>query len=211
MSVRSISRLAGVVVAALVLSACGAAFQQPAAVVGGTEITQGQLQHQLDLLLRQPQFAQQVRGALGTERKHDFTRQLLALLIEQDVVARYAAANDIAVPPSEIEQSLDSVIQQQGGQEGFEAALKQFGLTEADVRDNIYRSLLRDKVRQAVSEARFGPNASQEQQAAAFDQWRAQQYRAVGVEVNPRFGRLDLTKGTICPIDSTAATTTCPA
>ena len=99
--------------------------------MAGSEISQDQVKHELDVLLKQPQFAQQVRGRPGLIRKREFTRQLLALLIEQNVIARYAKAQRITVTPTELETTLSSVIQQQGGKKQFDAALVQSG---ADAR-----------------------------------------------------------------------------
>lgn len=39
---------------------------------------------------------------------------------------------------------------------------------------------------------------------AAFDEWLRERYRAVHVEVNPRYGRLDLDTGEVVPVRSTA-------
>lgn len=199
------------VLGATLLSACGKAFDSPAAIVAGTEISQDQLKHELDVLLKQPQFAQQVQGPSGADRKKEFTRQLLALLIEQSVIARYAKAQGITVTPTELETTLSSVVQQQGGKEQFDAALARLGLTLDEVTENIRLSLVAGKVKQAVAQVKFGPNATQQQQDQAFREWETQQYRAGGVQVNPRFGRFDPSKGSICRIDSTASTTTCTA
>lgn len=201
--------LAAAVVSVVVLAGCGKAFDSPAAIVAGTEISQDQLAHELQVLLRQPQFAQQVQGPTGADRKKEFTRQLLALLIEQRVVDRYAGQHKIVVTPPEIEQTLAQVVQQQGGQAQFDAALARLGLTLDEVRDNIRLSLLASKVRTSVAAARFGPNASQQQQDQAFSEWKAAQFRQGGVEVNPRFGRFDPSKGAICRIDSTSDSASC--
>jgi SurA-like protein len=196
-------------VSVVALSGCGNAFDAPAAIVAGTEISQDQLAHELQVLLRQPQFAQQVQGPTGADRKKEFTRQLLALLIEQRVVDRYAMEHRGGVTTTEIEQTLAQVVQQQGGQSQFDAALARLGLTVDEVRDNIRLSLLGGKVRTSVAAARFGPNASQQQQDQAFSEWKAAQFREGGVEVNPRFGRFDPSKGSVCRIDSTSASTSC--
>ncbi|HEX9313545.1 MAG TPA: hypothetical protein VGA30_12085, partial [Actinomycetota bacterium] len=61
-------RFVAVVAAGLLLCGCGSAFESPAALVNGTKITQGDLEHQLSVLLTNPQFGAQVRGPGGGER-----------------------------------------------------------------------------------------------------------------------------------------------
>jgi hypothetical protein len=197
-------------VAVLLLSACGTTFQSAAAVVNGTRISQDAVEVRLSALLADPQVAQQITGPAGAEQRKSFARRLLAFLIREDLVQAYASGHSLTVSPSEVETLLQQVIQQTGGQSGFQRELARRHLTADDVRTNIRQSLLEGKVRDTLAKARFGPSATDQQKTQALDQWLALQFRSADIEVNPRFGRFDPSKGTICAIDSTAATTACP-
>jgi len=198
-------------VAAIALSACGDAFTPPAAAVNGVRISQDALQHQLDLLLANPQFAGQVSGSGGAERKKDLTRRLLAYLIQLELIQAYARDHGITVSSGEIQRSLSQIVAQQGGVSRFQSALRQRHLTVADVRENVRTSLLQSKVSDDVARARYGSGATDQQKNGAFQAWLGGAVRRANVEVNPRFGKFDPSHATICAIDSTAATTTCPA
>ncbi len=196
--------------AVVLLSACGNAFQLPAAVVGGMPITQEALAHQLQVLLADPQYEAQVRGPGGAEARRDLTRRLLGLLVRRQIVDDYARRRGIAISPGDVDRQLGSIIRGTGGLARFRQILRQRGLTEEDVRDNIFQSQLLQRVHDAVAFDRVGPNATGRQADRAFATWLGEQLRAVDVQVNPRFGRFDRSNGAICPVASTADTASCP-
>src|SRR5438034_9359231 len=103
-------RVLALIAAGLLLCGCGSAFESPAALVNGTKITEGDLEHQLTVLLSNPQFEAQIRGPGGAERKKDLTRRLLAFLIRERIVAEYAAGNGISVSGAEIDQALAQAV-----------------------------------------------------------------------------------------------------
>ena len=191
------------VLSIVALSACGEAFESPAAVVDGEEISIDTLQEQLDLVLADPQFASQVRGPEGDEQRKVITRQLLAVLIQQRIIERYARDNGISVDASEVEERLQQAIEQTGGRDRFDQELRSRGLTLADVRRNIERSVLVEKVRQSVSGAAADDGAGADDQNAAFVDWLRRRIASADIEVNPRFGHLDSRTGEILPITST--------
>jgi SurA-like protein len=197
-------------VALLLLSGCGTTFQSAAAVVNGTRISEATLRLRLTALLANPQVSQQLAGPTAVEQRKSFARRLLAFLIREQLVHDFAARRSLTVSRSEIDILLKQVIQQSGGQTGFDRELTRRHLTVADVRTNIQQSLLEGKVRDTVALSRFGSTATDQQKTQAFNQWLTAQFRSADIEVNPRFGRFDPAKGTVCAIDSTAATTACP-
>jgi len=200
-----------VVAAALLLCGCGSTFESPAALVNGAKITEGDLEHQLTLLLSNPQFEAQIRGPGGAERKKDLTRRLLAFLIRERVVAGYAARHGISVSGSEIDQALAQAEAQSGGKTRFDQLLRSRHLSLPDVRANIRSSLLEQKVRAAVVGPSSSDQATAQRQDQAFTAWLARQLKSSDISVNPRFGRFDPARDVICPIDSTADVATCPA
>jgi len=202
----------GLALCALVAPACGS-FASPAATVNGTRISQDELAHQLNAVLTQPQFAQQVAGPSGDERRRELTRQLLSFLIRQQVVLDYAVRAGLHVAATAIDARLAQAQQQAGGAGRFGAELRRSGLTIADVRTNIRNSLLTQRVENAVVAQRGGPSGSDAQSVQArttiFSDWLNEQLARADIQVNPRYGRIDPKTGQICAITSTATVSGC--
>jgi len=196
----------------VLLSACGS-FGSPAATVNGVAISQDELARQLNAVLLQPQFAQQVTGPTGAERRRELARQLLAFLIRQQVMVDYAEQAGIHVAPGAIDAQLSQAVQQAGGKGRFEQELRKSGLTEADVRTNIRDAILAQRVQDIVVAQRGGPPGSDPQavqtRSKIFSDWLNEQVARADVEVNPRYGRFDPKNGQICAVTSTAATVGC--
>lgn len=186
------------VASALLLASCGA-VQAPAAVVDGFEISQASLEREAERTFEDPQVGQQIQGPGGEERRKEIVRQLLLFLIQDRVVEDYARANDVRVTRGEIDGRLQEAIEQTGGQAAFEELLEQRDFSLEEVRDNIARVLLFEKVRVALTEQAGGKTAPDQ----VFNEWLRQRLASGEVEVNPRFGRIDSGAGTIAPITST--------
>ena len=178
----------------------------PAAVVSGRRISQDALKTELDVNLRNPQLAQQVKGPNGDRNRKDFTRRVLAFLIELELLDQYAETNKVTVSRTEIDQALQQTISGLGGEDAFKQELKLQRLTVGAVRRSLGRQLLFQKVQDSVA-ARAGlpSTASQDQKGQAFQKWLTDRLRSGNIDVNPRFGRLDPKTGQILPITSTAA------
>lgn len=187
------------VASAVLLASCGAGGQAPAAVVDGFEISQASLEREAERTFQDPQVGQQIQGPGGEERRKEIVRQLLLFLIQDRVVEDYARANDLRVTRGEIDGRLQEAIEQTGGQAAFEELLEQRDFSLEEVRDNIARVLLFEKVRVALTE-QAGGNTAPDQ---VFNEWLRQRLASGEVEVNPRFGRIDSRAGTIAPITST--------
>lgn len=203
--------------AALVLAACGGSGASPAAVVDGREITMEQLEREVTTGLA-------LSGAPATRAATaEFSRLTLGFLIRMDVVQTFAAREGIGVSTEEVEATMDELVARFGSREGFEQVLADRGVTEGEVRVNVERSLLLDAMMLAVSERGLAPPEDPDtgpqgsvnpigvragersvDQEAAFGRWLGEQLRIAEVEVNPRFGRLDLSTGTVVPLTSTA-------
>jgi len=189
--------------AAVLLSACGGRFQPPAAVVNGHEITQAALVHAVNLRLRQAGGA--AAGATAEQATKDLTRQVLGVMIEQQVIIDYARAQAIGVQSSDVDAQVAQITSQVGGQAQFEQALRERGLTLADLRAGIERSLLIGHVEDRIINACVGcpANMTQQQKNQVFLTWIRQEVLKGHPVVNPRYGRLDPTQLTIVPIHST--------
>ncbi len=192
-------RLVPVALMALVLSSCGERFQSPAAVVNGQGISQRELEEEVTLALSYPQIAQQASTAEG---KKEVVRQVLAYLIRERLVLDYARSHDISVTPQQVEDALDQTVEQFGGESAFREEIGGRGLSLAEVRDVIRRNLTFDAVAQAIARERSGDRDPPPPQQV-FNDWLRQRLRASDIDVNPRFGRLDLNRAEVVPITST--------
>jgi hypothetical protein len=182
-------------------------------VVDGFEISLEVVDDQVGLALTDPNLAAQVAGAGGAERRADLTRQVLAFLIRQHIIEEFAREQGISVSASEIDTELASTVEQVGGQAAFDRELRGRGLTTEDVRDNIRRGLLANKVVEAVGDQELPDTEEPTPEALnqAFGEWLLDEMAAAEIEVNPRFGALDLDQGSVCRVVSTAGDTSCPA
>ena len=174
-------------------------------MVDGRAISQDLLKDELDLALSDPQLAQQVAGPGATKAKADLTRQVLADLITRAVAAEYAEARSIVVTPADIDQALQAIVAQVGGQSEFDKIVQGRGLTMADVRHLLGGQVLLEKVRDDVVARLPNPPADNaEDRDLAFQHWLFDRVARADVFVNPRFGRFDPKTGGVAPISSTA-------
>jgi parvulin-like peptidyl-prolyl isomerase len=148
------------VLAAVVLSACGASFQRPAAVVNGVRITDGQLRDGiprtkvLAALIRQPPPCGAPQPGEGS--RSTCVRATLDLLIRLLTLRPYAERHRISVTRSEVGRTVDSISSQLGAS-GITNLLRQYHIGRADfdrlVRDQVYLG----KVRQSVALGSVSP------------------------------------------------------
>ena len=148
--------LPSLLVATILLSGCGNLFETGAAVVDGRKIDEDRFRRELDFLLADPRFAQQLpTGEQGELQRQDLARQYLTFLIHQELVRRYAEDRSIAVPAGQVAALLQEQITQLGGAEAFERQLREAGVNEDDVRTLLEQQLLRQRVAEAVVEDRL--------------------------------------------------------
>ena len=196
-------------IAVLLLSACGSSLQSPAAVVNGVRITQKDLTDRLALILTNPQLRAQIHGPGGGKVLRDVTRSVLAGLVRRDVIDAWARTRHVVVSPGDVARALGAVVQQAGGLAKFRQLLRQRGLTEDEVRQDVYESLVEQQVHNVIV-SRAGSGATAQQADQLFNTWYAEQLRRANVQVNPRYGLLDAKTGAICPVDTTADSVSCP-
>jgi hypothetical protein len=199
-------RLVSAALAAAVLaSACSGSLVSPAAVVDGHRISERSLESELAALLQRPRFAKQVQGPGGAEQRKSLARQLLASIIQQQIVIDYANRRGLAVSGPEITGTINQQVQQAGGRAAFDAALKAQGLTIADLRHIFFLQLLVQKVTDDLAARHSPATTDPAKKDQLFLKWLTDRLATAHIEVNPRFGRLDLKTGNIVAITSTAA------
>ena len=149
---------------AVLLTSCGNLFTTAAAVVNERTIDEDRFVRELDFLLADPRFAQQIpSGEAGEVRRKDLARQYLTFLIHQQFVETYAEAHDVDADEAEVEGLFQQQVADLGGQASFDRILRQSGATDADVRHLLEQQVLRRLVADAVVAERLGEGALRQQ------------------------------------------------
>lgn len=168
--------LPSLALAAITLSACSELLTTAAASVDGRKIEEDQFVRELDFLLADPRFAQQLpTGPEGETAREDVARQYLTFLIHQQVVADYAEENDVELDPEQVDALYQQQIDQLGGPEVFGRLLRSSGATQRDVRSLLEQQVLRQGVAEAVVEEQLDEEQLRqeyEQRSLEFSQVR---------------------------------------
>ncbi|MBA2693219.1 MAG: peptidylprolyl isomerase [Rubrobacter sp.] len=182
--------MCGLMIASLAMAGCNAANPvannpsgaEKVATFEGGEVTQGEVQEQLDLLSQQ-----QGGGELepGSPQYEQAVAQIMPQLVQTEIISAYVEENDIEVTEEEVEEELAfareqaaASAQEQGldvpEDEAFDLLLEQSGLTEEDLRNDIRELILPgQKVQERVVE---DAEPSDEEVQTFYDENREIQY-----------------------------------
>ncbi|WP_431680107.1 SurA N-terminal domain-containing protein [Kitasatospora sp. KL5] len=177
---------AGVLLAAAVLSACGGApvHQGAAAVVGGERIPIAEVQAKVTAL-RDATAAAAPENARPEQA--GLVRRTVAELVLDRVIARALADRGLSVSEGEIAEARQADAKMLGGDAALERQLLlRQGVAAADV-PVFYRQQI--GIRKIAAAA--GQDPRTEQGDAVVRKALAEAGTALGVEVNPRYGRWD--------------------
>lgn len=143
----------------MLLVACSGATP-PAATVGGAEITNERLAHEVKVFEFLSELSQQPCGTRenGETEASACARFALSSVIEEQFAGTYAATHDITVSDADIQPTLDN-LDQQLGKKKVDDLLTAHGLTRVDLSDIARRSLLLGDVQSAVTEERLSDAA----------------------------------------------------
>jgi parvulin-like peptidyl-prolyl isomerase len=137
----------------LALAACGEK-EVPAgaiAAVGDGVVTQ----QQFDEIINQvkAQYGSQ-QGATfpkeGSAQYDQLKAQIVTYLIQSEIIVQQAKDMGVSVSDKELAASVKQVEQSVGGAKEFKKALKQYGMTQAQLEQRLKTSTLQDKVKQKV-------------------------------------------------------------
>src|ERR671919_1813437 len=141
----------------LLLASCGNLFTTAAAGVNDRTIEEDRFIRELDFLLADPRFAQQIpQGEEGRAQRQELARPYPTFLVPQTFVDPYPEGHDIVVDEGEIDRLLQQQVTQLGGQPEFDRLLRQSDTDEGDVRRLLERQVIRQRVAEAVVEERLG-------------------------------------------------------
>lgn len=163
--------------ALVLLTGCSDLLTTAAATVDGRKIEEDRFVRELDFLLADPRFAQQLpTGEEGELQRKELARQYLTFLIHQQVVQDYADEHDVQVEGQEVDALLEQQIADLGGPEAFAGLLRTANASEADVRSLLEEQVLREGVAAAIVEQQL----SEEQLRRTYEE-RALEFSQVQV------------------------------
>jgi peptidyl-prolyl cis-trans isomerase C len=115
----------------------------PVAKVNGQEISRGTFEKQMERTRARFQRAgRQIAPALETRLKENLLRKL----VEEELIAQKAKAEGITLEPAEIDAKLTEHKARFGSDKAFQSFLDRTQQSEADVKDDLSKNLLRDKL-----------------------------------------------------------------
>ncbi|MFJ6212667.1 SurA N-terminal domain-containing protein [Streptomyces sp. NPDC092296] len=182
---RRATAAAGVLLATVVLSACGAApHPGAAAVVGDHRITTSAVQARVTSF--RDAVADASKGAAQPENG-GLARNTVREMVLADLVAQSLREHGLTVSDSEIQQAHAADAAQLGGEEGLKQALIQQKGIGPDGVDDFYRRMIGMQKLAAAS----GVDPNTEQGTEALRKTLADTAGKLKVELNPRYGTWD--------------------
>jgi len=135
----------------LILASCASAVA-PAATLGGTDITDEQLAHEMDVFSFLSGLSQQPCGTIDGDETAEAAcaRFSLSNLIQEHFVGVYATDHDISVTDAQIQKTIEQ-LDGNVGKKAVDDQLAQHHLTRADLTDIARRILLFGEVQTAVT------------------------------------------------------------
>ncbi|MGY1699097.1 SurA N-terminal domain-containing protein [Geodermatophilus sp. SYSU D00766] len=146
MRTRRLTASIAVGLAAVALAGCRTS-PSVAAYVGDEQVTVAELQAAVDERLADPAIAEAV-GGQGT----DYTRQVLTLLVREEVYAAAARQHDVEVTDEELDAFIEQALAGQDASALYAQAAAQ-GYSAEDVRESARQQLLRRELGAATGDA----------------------------------------------------------
>jgi parvulin-like peptidyl-prolyl isomerase len=177
----------------VVLGACGNVLAPPAAVVDGHKISTQTITTTLRQLEASSQFKQAAQRSSGKAVARQLEQSYLARLIRRYILNLKARQLGVTVSAAELQRALDQIQKNYPNKAAFLKAIQQQGLTLARLRPLVRDGVLERRLRARVTASISSPGAREK----AWQKWLIAAYKAARVNVNPRYGTLDLSTQTI--------------
>ena len=136
------------------LAACaavtGTGDPNVAATVNGTEISVSEVEERFEQAKEQPQVAQQLEGDTDGAYQESIQAQILSQLVVSELLDQWADDLGVDASEEEIAEERENLIEEIGGQEAFDQAVEQSGLSEEDVTLQIRQRVLQNKISDEV-------------------------------------------------------------
>jgi parvulin-like peptidyl-prolyl isomerase len=140
----------------LLASACGGGGDVPAgaiAVVGGTEISQAELDELLGRAKKGYASTKQEFPKVGTEEYQSLRTQYVQYLVQREQFEQEAEDLDVDVSDEDIDKAVEDFVKSrfEGKRQQYEKALEEQGYTEEDFRETIAVSVLSQEIFEKVT------------------------------------------------------------
>jgi foldase protein PrsA len=150
--VNKIGFVVATVVVIVGLAACGSETARPAAaVVNGRRITVGTIEDSLDRFVSSKEFETAVAEQDPEAFKREYQQTVLSRLIRREVLAAEAEDAGVEVTEKDVQDQLDQVIEDVGGQEQFQTELDNRNLSQEEVEGFVRDSLIEQALREEVT------------------------------------------------------------
>ena len=136
------------------LAACGTvtgADPTVAAKVGDTTIPVTEVEERYAQAKRSPQVGQQLENDSDGSFKAQVQAQIVSSLVLDEIVSQWAEELGVEVTDADVDAEREAIIEQVGGQEAFDEAVEQAGLTPEEVDEQLRLRALQTKVAEAVA------------------------------------------------------------
>ena len=155
MQLTTLLRSALVLLVVAALAACGEVTgtgdPNVAATVNDSEIPVSEVEERFEQAKSQPQVAQQLESDTEGTYESEIQAQILTQLVVAQLLDEWADDLGVTASDEEVEEERTALIEQLGGQEAFDQAVEQSGLSEADVTEQIRQRVLQNKITEEVS------------------------------------------------------------
>lgn len=179
-----------------------------AALVGDTTIPRAEVDARLDQAAEaDEELAAELDGEQGEQLRSMFRADTLTIMIQTLLILD--GADELGVEPSAegVEQSREQLVDELGGQEAFDEALAQSGMSDEAVEEQLRATAALDAigehlVAQGEVDAAEAPEGLEDlgEQELAVQQWLAEQILDAEIVVHPEYGRWNAQSGQVQPV-----------
>ena len=155
MSFSAVVRPALAALAVVLLAACasvtGGGDPNVAATVNGAEVPVSEVEERFEQAKASPQVAQQLEADPEGAYEEQLQAQILSQLVVSELLDQWAEDLSVEASPEDIEEERANLIEQLGGQEAFDQAVSESGLSPEDVELQLRQRVLQNKISEAVA------------------------------------------------------------
>lgn len=134
------------------VSITGSGDPSVAATVNGTEISVDDVAQRFEQAKKDPQVAEQLQADTEGTAEASIQATILTQLVVSELLEQWAADLDIEATDQEVADERTALIEQMGGQQAFDTAVEQSGLSEEDVDLQIRQQVLQKEISARVGE-----------------------------------------------------------
>jgi parvulin-like peptidyl-prolyl isomerase len=149
--VRSALAALAVVVLAACSSVTGGGDPNVAATVNGTEVPISEVEKRFEQAKASPQVAQQLEADPDGAYEEQLQAQILSQLVVSELLEQWADDLGVEATDEDVESERNDLIEQLGGQEAFDQAVSESGLTDEDVELQLRQRVLQTKISDSVT------------------------------------------------------------